>query len=377
MTEPRILFDATAVPADRRGVGRYVDSLLPELDRGGSPLLVVCRREDVEHYEALCPSAEVHPAPAAIARRAARLVWEQTGFARLIAQQDIDVVHSPHYTQPLPTRVPTVVTLHDATFFSHPEVHERAKRLMFRTWTKVSLKAADACIVPSAATRDELIRYTGVKHERIDVVPLGVDANVFHEPQMSEVRRLRDHLDLEDRPYIAFLGTIEPRKNLPELVRAYAQLAATRSDLPVLVLAGGSGWDDSVDDVIAQFGDLDIRKPGFVPIDLLAAYLGGAELVVYPSLGEGFGLPVIEGMACGAPVLTTRFLSLPEVGGDVAAYTDPDATSIAAALTELLDDPRRRAGMSRRGVERAKLFSWSAAAAAHQRIYRRVAGTKT
>ena len=376
-SEPRVLFDATAVPADRRGVGRYVDSLLPELDRAGTPLHIACRVEDVEHYAALCPGAQVLAAPRAIARRPVRMAWEQTGFPAMIAGQDVDVVHSPHYTRPLLTRKPSVVTLHDATFFSHPEVHERAKRLLFGAWSKASLRIADACIVPSAATRDELVKYAGAKPERVDVVHLGVDTEVFHVPDAESVRRVRDRLGIADRPYIAFLGTIEPRKNLSSLVRAMAMLAERRADLPVLVLAGGSGWDDTVDDAIAAAPGIDVRKPGFLPIEDLAAYLGGAELVAYPSLGEGFGLPVIEAMACGSPMLTTPLLSLPEVGGDVAAYAQPDASSLATAIAELLDDPDRRAEMARRGVQRAGQFSWEAAAAAHQRIYRQVAGKRT
>lgn len=383
---PRVLFDATAVPADRGGVGRYVDELLPELDARGCTasgsrgariqLMVVCRPEDRDHYDELCPHASIVTSPARTARRPVRLAWEQTGFPALVARARPDVVHSPHYTRPLATRRPVVVTLHDATFFSHPDVHLPVKRVFFSSWIKASLKTAAGIIVPSAATRDELVRLAGADASAIDVVHLGVDAKTFSVPTPSEVADARDLLGVGGRPYIGFLGTLEPRKNLPALVRAYVAAMADRADPPALVLAGGKGWDDGLDAALADVpGHLNVVRPGFLPIELLRGYLGGAALVAYPSLGEGFGLPVLEAMACGAAVLTTRRLALPEVGGDAVAYTEPDVDSMTTALRSLLDagGSARRAELSQAGITRAAEFSWSAAAEKHLAIYERVA----
>lgn len=365
--------DATAVPPDRRGVGRYVDSLLPELGRLGTPLLIACRAEDARHYESLCPSADILPGPAQIGRRPARLAWEQTGLARLVAKTNADVVHSPHYTQPLAVRRPIVVTLHDATFFTHPDVHERVKRLFFTNWTKLSLRRATRCIVPSAATRDELVRVLGTREDRIDVVHLGVDEEVFHRPTSDEIAAARRHLELADRPYIAFLGTLEPRKNLSSLIRGFANAVRGRADKPALVLAGGQGWDDSLDALIAGLpAGVDVLRPGFLPLELLRGYLGGAQFVAYPSLGEGFGLPVLEAMACAAPVLTTPVLSLSEVGGDAVEYTGTDPDSIGTAIAALLDNPSRRRELATLGLSRAAEFSWHSAAVRHQEIYAQV-----
>lgn len=374
-SHPRVLIDATAVPPDRRGVGRYVDCLLPQLDLLGTPLLIACRSEDVGHYESLCPNADILPGPAQIGRRPVRLAWEQTGLARMVAKSNAHVVHSPHYTQPLAVRRPTVVTLHDATFFTHPEVHERVKALFFTTWTKISLRRAARCIVPSAATRDELVRVAGAKTDRIDVVHLGVDETVFHQPTADEITAARALLTLPDRPYIAFLGTLEPRKNIPNLIRGFTAAVRERADKPVLVLAGGAGWDESLDELITGLPDgVDVLRPGFLPLELLRGYLGGAEFVAYPSLGEGFGLPVLEAMACAAPVLTTPLLSLSEVGGAAVEYTETDAESIGASITQLLDNPVRRSDLSRLGLQRARQFSWRAAAEKHQEIYLQLAG---
>lgn len=360
-----MLLDATAVPADRGGVGRYVDELAPALVRRGVDVVVVAQERDQAFYRSLLPGVDVRSAPPAVAGRPARLAWEQTGLPRLARAVRADVLHCPHYTMPLVPGVPVVTTLHDATFFTHPAVHLPVKRRFFRTWTRVSLRRARRCITPSAATRDELVRVAGADPGRVDVAHLGVDAARFHVPSDADRAAVRDLLGVPG-PYLAFLGTLEPRKNVPALVRAWSRLPGP----PPLVLAGGAGWDPGVDEAAAQVppGHRLVR-PGYLPLESLAAFLGGSEVVVYPSLGEGFGLPVLEAMASGAPVLTTRLLSLPEVGGDAVAYCGTDAESIGSALAELLADPDRRAELGRRGVARAAGFDWDACARAHVQSY--------
>ena len=155
---------------------------------------------------------------------------------------------------------------------------------------------------------------------------------------------------------------------------AFSLIVTDTSPLLTLVLAGSPGWDAGVEPAIAAVPDtLRVIRAGHLPVDLLPGLLGGAQLVAYPSLGEGFGLPVLEAMACGAAVLTTRKLALPEVGGDAVAYTGTGAGDIAAALTELLDDPIRRAEMSVAALARAATFTWAASARAHQVAYDRAA----
>lgn len=367
---PRTLLDATAVPADRGGVGRYVDQLVPALEQLGADLVVVCQPRDVEHYGQLAPAADVVAAPGWITGRPARLVWEQVGLPRLAEQVGAEVLHCPHYTMPLRSRVPVVTTLHDATFFSHPDVHQPVKRVFFRSWTRTSLRRAARCVVPSRATRDELARLTGWVHGQVDVAHHGVDPATFHVPDADQVAAARAHLGLRSSSYIAFLGTIEPRKNVPHLVEGWRSAVAGTEAPPALVVAGGRGWDDSVDAVVAAVPpELEVLLPGYLPLDLLKGLLGGAEVVAYPSSAEGFGLPVLEAMACGAPVLTTRALALPEVGGDAVEYAEPTAEGIAAALRGLLADPARRAELSAAAVERAAEFTWTACAEQHLRSY--------
>jgi glycosyltransferase involved in cell wall biosynthesis len=371
---PRVLVDATSVPADRGGVGRYVDGLLAALGRREVNLVVVCQRTDAERYERLLPKAEVVSAPAAVAHRPARLAWEQTGLPLLAQQVGADVLHSPYYTCPLRAACPVTVTVHDATFFTEPEHYDKSRRTFFRSAIKTSVRRAERVIVPSKATRDELIRLLDADPARVDVAYHGVDPVAFHAPSEEEKARVRARLGLGERRYIAFLGANEPRKNVPNLIRGWVQACEDREDPPALVIAGGQGHDDEIDRAAASVpSHLRLLRPGYLRFGDLPGFLGGALVAAYPSYGEGFGLPVLEAMACGAPVLTTPRLSLPEVGGDAVAYTGPEPEEIARDLGRLLDDEDRRRELALAGLARAKEFTWDASADAHVAAWARTA----
>jgi glycosyltransferase involved in cell wall biosynthesis len=371
-----VLVDATAVPADRGGVGRYVDGLIAAFGAIGADLAVVCQRADAERYGRMAPAATIVPGPAAISHRPARLAWEQTGLPLIAQQVGAEVVHSPHYTMPLRAGRPVVVTIHDVTWFTQPEVHSPVKGTFFRSAIRTALRRADRVIVPSKATRDELIRVLDADPTRLDVAYHGVDPTLFHPPSEVERARVVARLGLHGQRYIAFLGTLEPRKNVPNLIRGWAEAVGDRQDPPALVLAGGAGWDEAVDAATAEVpGHLRVARPGYLRFADLPGFLGGAEVVAYPSHGEGFGLPVLEAMACRVPVLTTHRLSLPEVGGDAVAYTEPEAEAIADSLRSLLDDPARREVLAEAGYRRAREFTWATSAEAHLGAYARaVAG---
>jgi glycosyltransferase involved in cell wall biosynthesis len=374
---PRVLVDATAVPADRGGVGRYIDGLLAALDRSGADLVVVSQRADTERYGRLSPNAHVIGGPAAIAHRPARMAWEQTGLPLLAQQVGAQVLHSPHYTAPLRSSCPVVVTVHDATFFTEPEHYDKAKGTFFRSATRTSLRRAARVIVPSKATRDELIRLLDADPSHLDVAYHGVDPEVFHVPEEAEKARVLARLGLTTAGYVAFLGAQEPRKNVPNLIRGWVRACALTGTAPALVIAGGSGHDDDIDAAIAGVpSHLRLLRPGYLRYADLPGFLGGALTVAYPSHGEGFGLPVLEAMACGAPVLTTPRLSLPEVGGDAVAYTGEDADQIGTDLAGLLKDDVRRAELSAAGRVRATKFTWDASAEAHLAAYARAAGIR-
>jgi glycosyltransferase involved in cell wall biosynthesis len=375
VAEPCVLVDATAVPADRGGVGRYVDSLVAALDADGARLAVACQPRDAELYTGLAPNARVVLAAEQVATRTARLTWEQTSLPVLARRLGVRVVHSPHYTLPLANPAASVVTLHDATFFTHRGLHSPVKARFFRAWTRASLRRATLCVVPSHSTASELVRTVpGADPVRLHVAHHGVDTERFHPPSPEEVATVRQALRLGRAPYVAFLGALEPRKNVPALIRAFALACRDLAEPPALVLAGQPGWDTRIERALGEVAHrLRVVRAGYLPVERLSGFLGGAVVVAYPSLGEGFGLPVLEAMACGGCVLTTDRLSLPEVGGDAVAYCGVTAGEVAAALAELLADPARRSALSTAAQLRAKEFAWAASAATHREVYQRAA----
>ena len=373
MSEPRVLIDATAVPADRGGVGRYVDCLVAALEADGAAPIVLCQPRDAELYAGLAPHADVLPAAEQVATRTGRLTWEQTTLPWLAGRVRADVLHCPHYTMPLAGRVATVVTLHDATFFTAPQLHSPVKARFFRGWTRTSLQRAAACVVPSESAAQELGRVAGADHRALHVIHHGVDADRFHPPSPQEVGSVRNRLRLGATQYVAFLGALEPRKNVPALIHGFARAhhaLGSRPDPPALVLAGQPGWDSQVERALQAVPHrVRVIRAGYLPLGELSGFLGGAAVVAYPSLGEGFGLPVLEAMAAGAAVLTTRRLAIPEVGADAVAYCGVAAEDIAAGILDLIDDPARRAELSAAAQRRAKEFSWAASAVLHRQAY--------
>lgn len=363
------------MPVNRGGVGRYIEGVLPELAARDIDLSIVCQSSDAVHLSLLAPGARIVPVSARYRSRPLRLIWEQLGLPRLAARLGIDVIHSAHYTMPVLSRRPVVVSMFDAIFFSDPGVHTRLKGAFFRTWIRVSLRRASAVIVCSEATRTELLHYVPRGRAPITVGYLGVDSSVFSPPSTDDIALVRAQLGIDAGGWVGFLGTLEPRKNLPALVRAYGSVAARSTGMPPLVIAGGKGWDTTLDAVIDDLPvGTRVIRPGYLPVESLAAFLGGADVFVYPSLGEGFGLPVLEAMASGAVVLTTRRLALPEVGGDAVAYTEPDDEAIAASIEALLGDAARCAALRTAAIHRAADFTWARTADSHTAAYSAASG---
>lgn len=381
----RVLIDCTAIPANRAGVGRYLEGLLSGLaeitsvgSHGAADLEIVLavQSRDRESLAALVPTAQVVAIHPRFGGRGLRLLWEQFGLPALARSLAADVVHSPHYTFPVVRRGPRVVTLHDGTFFSEPDVHSFVKRHFFRFWIRAVWRGRGGAITPSTATAGDIAAAIGQPRVRVQVAHLGVDVEVFNRPTAAAVAQFRSDRALsDDSAWLAFLGTIEPRKNLGALLDAYAIVKKSLGDAtPPLLISGGRGWDEPV---LARLDALEpdsgVHVLGYLPFEQLPALLGGATAVLYPSLGEGFGLPVLEAMACGATVITTERLAIPEVGGDAVAYTDVDAASIAARILEVLADSSLRQLLGDRARARAAEFSWRATAEHHALAYRAAA----
>jgi glycosyltransferase involved in cell wall biosynthesis len=374
VTDLPVLLDATSIPPNRGGVARYIAGLLVGLHERSRAIDVVVKAEDVEWLHAQAPSHRYRIAPAAVSRRPVRFVWEQLMLPAMVRRVGATTLHAPHYTFPVLIGSSTVVTLHDATFFSDPSSHSRLKVTFFRFWTRFARRAAKATVTPSRATADELDRLAGRANGPTVVAHLGVDTNTFRRPTTDDRREFAERHRIDPaRGWIAFLGTIEPRKRVPALIDAHARRCADDPTTPPLLVAGGLGWDDEARQRLERAGDTPgapLRYLGYLPIEELGTFLGGAEVVAYPSIAEGFGLPVLEAMAAGGNVLTTRRLAIPEVGGEAVTYAEPDATSLTEALASLQTEPQETTEARRIAAhDRAATFTWSACAEAHLGVY--------
>lgn len=381
MADPglRVSLDVTAVPERPVGAGHYTLELASALDsRPDVDLVVVARSADRTRWQAVTPGAGLEAV--APGSRPLRLAWEQVRLPALLARTRVAVHHGPHYTMPERSAVPAVVTIHDLSFFEAPEWHERSKALLFRRAIRVAARRASAVVCPSRTTAEELARWCRVNAE-VFVAPHGVDTDRFRpdEPEegadASAVARLDPRL-AGDHPFLLFVGTLEPRKDVPTLVDAFGRVAGRHPDA-LLVLAGGAGWGAAAVDRAVEATGLGARivRTGYVPDGSIPALLRRSAAVVYPALYEGFGLPALEALACGASLVTTSGTAMEEVAGAAATLVAPgDVTALADAIDAQLAGGRDRppGGPDRRqlGFDIVSRHTWAASAERHLEAYR-------
>jgi glycosyltransferase involved in cell wall biosynthesis len=369
----RVLLDVSAVPARPVGAGVYTVALATGLAGGTDvDLHLLTRTGDTDRWRTWAPGAELHGAVPN--RRPARLVWEQARAPRFAARVRPDVWHGPHYTMPVRADVPRVVTIHDLTFFDHPEWHERNKVFYFRRMIRASARHAAVLICVSEYTAKRLRVLLGPKGD-VRVAHHGVDHVRFTASGDAAADRaaLADHGVVP--PYVAFVGTIEPRKNVEALVQAFARVSERRPDLR-LVLAGSDAWGArAVRDAVAARGVATrIIRPGYIDNGTVPALFRQAAVVAYPSFEEGFGLPALEGLACGAPVVTSAGSALAEVADDAALLTPPDdPIALAGAIARILDHPGLADELRAAGPRRAAQFTWERCVDQHVEAYERAA----
>jgi glycosyltransferase involved in cell wall biosynthesis len=354
-----VALDTTHALINRTGLGRYAAELQPALGA----------RPDVN----VLPIRAVRRVAASRAGRIAQGLRRETlyypeGFARAARRVGAQLVHLP---TPAPVRaagMPLVVTVLDLLPLRHPELFTRQTRAHTRLYVPF-VRRATRLIVPSHYTRAEAIELLRVPPDRVVVIPIG------RAPRFSPRAVDRDALEAElgvGERYVLTVGTLEPRKNLVTVLRAFRRVADAVPDVD-LVITGGRGWrNDAFESELGGAGAARrVRLTGFVSDERLVDLYAGAACFVFPSLAEGFGLPPLEAMACGAPVIVSDRTALPEVVGDAALLVDPrDPAALAAQIVRVLDDSQLATGLREAGLERAHGFTWAATAAATENVYR-------
>jgi glycosyltransferase involved in cell wall biosynthesis len=304
-----------------------------------------------------------------------RIFWEQFIQPAVLKKSGIELLHALAFVAPVIGSTPFVVTIFDLSFIRFPDAFRPFNRWYLRQFTGLSARRARAVITISESTRQDVINLLNLPASQVHTIYCGVDEN-FKPMSQADIAAFKAAKSLPEE-FILFLGTLEPRKNIDGLIKAYAQWHQADPKALPLVIAGGKGW--YYEHIFSQVELLNltdcIRFPGYVPQEELPLWYNAATLFAYPSFFEGFGLPVLEAMACGTPVVTSTAASLPEVtGSDGAARLVPpeDTETLARALAEISHQPDLRVYMSERGLARAAQFSWQTTAQQTTAIYERV-----
>jgi glycosyltransferase involved in cell wall biosynthesis len=368
---PRIGIDARLTYYHEGGISRYIAHLIPELAAldAENEYVILHSRKDRRNLasgpnqrRATCWTPSHHP-------------LERLALAVEVTPLGLDLLHSPDFIPPLDGRWKSVITIHDLSFLHFPETKDAASRRYYNGQIQAAVARADAILADSEATRQDVIAMLGVPPDKVTTVWAGIDAQ-FRPAPPEDIARVRAAHDLPGE-YLLFVGTVEPRKNLAGLMRAYARLRAELNDVPALAVVGRRGWlNTPVHALPAELGIADqMHWIEDIPDDDLPALYSGASALCLPSLYEGFGFPVLEAMACGTPVVTSDRGSLPEVAGDAAILINPDdPADIAEGLRRALTDSALAADLRRRGLAQAAKFTWADTARRALDVYRRVLG---
>lgn len=370
----RIGIDCTAIPAEPVGAGKYIIELvraLVSLDSGDEWVLFV--QPKGRELIGLPASLRLQYILTAENRPAWRLLGEQLVLPVLVKRAGVDLLHSPHYTRPFILPCASVITFHDMTFFLFPELHTRVKRLFFQNAIRLSASKADALIAVSESTRRDAIRLLGISPHKIYSTPLGVSERyrLISDEVVLEKARLRYKLPAK---YLLYVGTIEPRKNLPLLIRSYYRFLDQGNALP-LVVVGRKGW--MFDDTFQLIEELGLKDKvffaGYISEEDMPLVYNLAQAFVYPSLYEGFGLPPLEAMACGVPVITTAISAMRDhVAGAGILVPPNDEQALAQAIHMLIQDSSVREKLSIEGQTRAAQFTWKRTAQETLKAYQSI-----
>ncbi len=369
MAKHGLVIDVSSVPPKPAGAGRYAIELVSNLGRLTGGFDLIAKSGDTGFWEDLSSARVALKAPD---RRPLRIVWEEGMLSRQLRVRGSDIFHGTHYTIPHGYRGPRISTIHDLTMIEHPEWHERIKVAYFSRAIRYAVEEADAIIVPSEFTRSRLEMHFG-QLENVNVIHHGVDHQRFKPLgaiAAAEGGHDSDHTFGSEK-LVLHIGTIEPRKNLENLVTAFDILAAQDSAVRLL-LVGQRGWKS--EEVYSRIGSSKyherIQQIGYLSEEEMLKVLLRSSCVVYPSFAEGFGLPVLEAMAAGVPVVTSAGSVMEEVAGECAWLCDPlDPEDISRRMVQAMSGSEDAILKVSQGIARSQEYSWSDSAKKHLDVY--------
>jgi len=374
----RIGIDYTAAVRQGAGIGRYTRELvraLAELNRGHDYVLFAAMGGQ-RTADATWPSSfQMRSVP--VSDRALAILWHRLQLPLWVelVTGPVDIFHSPDFVLPPVRRARTLVTVHDLSFIRYPQYADANLRAYLNKVVPRSVHRADLVLADSQSTKGDLVELLGVEPAKIAVVYPGVEERFRPIQDQALLEEVRGRYSLPPR-FVLGLGTLQPRKNFTRLIQAYS-LLVTRHPSLHLVIAGGKGW--LYDEIFATVKQLGLEKkvlfPGFVADEHLPAFYNLADLFVFPSLYEGFGLPPLEALACGTPVITSNASSLPEVVGEAGPMVEAtDMEALAGAMERVLEDNALRKEMIAKGMKQAEKFTWETAAAKLLSLYETLTG---
>jgi len=374
----RVAIDYTTAIAQGAGIGRYVRCLveaLIALDSSSQYELLACGRSAQELPFPSRPNVEVRHI---FLPDRHWFRWQLPFYSRYFSGP-VDIYHGPNFALPsLKKTLRKIVTIHDLAYLEYPQYVPPATRSYLNAVVPAAIAEADVVVAVSHSVARALNQYYRVPREKIAVIPNGVGTRFRHVTDPIPLEETRRKFGLH-APFVLSVGTLEPRKNHLGLIKAFTQVREQRADV-VLALAGDEGWlyEETRQIVTKLKLEGRVRFLGRVSEDELVALYNMAEIFAFPSFYEGFGIPPLEAMACGAPVITSNMSSLPEVVGDAALMLDPyDIDAIAASISHLLEDRELRESLRQKGYERARSYSWHNAASKMLSVYRRLYNGET
>jgi glycosyltransferase involved in cell wall biosynthesis len=356
------------------GIGTYIRNLLRHLARidRENEYVLLCQESDMgvaatlgENFRAVLEPADNYS------------IAEQIHVPWVLMREKPDVYHAPHYVLPVAVRSRSVVTIHDCIHLMFPQyLPNRAAYAYARGAMWSAARRSDRILTVSEASKRDILHFFNVPPDKISVVYNAIDERIWEEPPPEDIARVRERFQLDQR-FVLYAGTIKPHKNLVRLIEAFAQLRKGEfEELKLLIIGDEISKLPALRRAVHSYKlHKHVRFLGFLPDETLAALYRLASLFVFPSLYEGFGLPPLEAMASGTPVVTSNVSSLPEVAGDAAVLVDPyDVSSIVEGMRRVLSDSALANELRRKGLIRARDFSWERSVARTHEIYQLVGG---